>query len=193
MIKYTKRLDDAIRKAAWAHEQAGQHRKGGDLPYIIHPIGVMMIASNVTENENVLIACLMHDILEDVSSSIYDEKDMREDFGDNVVAIVKDVTKDDSIDDWHERSRAYLEHLQNLASDEVVIVSTSDKIHNLLSILTDHETHGDDLWNRFTTKSAQDQLWYYKSILDVVKKRSVVKELSNQLAEQIETLEKRLA
>jgi len=41
MIKYTDRLDSAIRKAAWAHEQQDQHRKGTDIPYIIHPFGVM--------------------------------------------------------------------------------------------------------------------------------------------------------
>jgi (p)ppGpp synthase/HD superfamily hydrolase len=50
MIKYTERLDSALRKAAWAHEKTGQHRKGTDIPYIIHPVGVMIIAGNVTEN-----------------------------------------------------------------------------------------------------------------------------------------------
>lgn len=51
MINVTSRLDKAIRRAAWAHEQAGQHRKGTDVPYIVHPSGVMIIASNVTDDE----------------------------------------------------------------------------------------------------------------------------------------------
>lgn len=55
--------------------------------------------------------------------------------------------------------------LEHKASDEAVIVSASDKIHNLLSILTDHTTHGDDLWEHFTAKSSADQLWWYESIL----------------------------
>lgn len=193
MINYTERLDNAIRKAAWAHEKQEHHRKGSDVPYIIHPFGVMIIASNVTDDEDVLIACLMHDVLEDVGANIYDENNMRKDFGDSVVAIVKDVTKDENEEDWHERSKAYLNHLEHKASDKAVIVSASDKIHNLLSILTDHTTHGDDLWERFTTKSSADQLWWYESILEVIKKRGVPTDLSDKLAEQISILKSKLS
>jgi len=193
MINYTVRLDNALRIAAWAHEQAGQHRKGSDIPYIIHPFGVMTIASNATSDEDILIACLMHDVLEDVDSDIYNEQQMRKDFGDRVVAIVKDVTKDESEKDWHKRSKAYLNHLEHKASNEAIIVSASDKIHNLLSILTDHTTHGDDLWERFTTKSSADQLWWYESILGVITRRNVALELSNKLSEQVNMLKTKLA
>ena len=192
MINYTARLDKAMRIAARAHEQAVQHRKGTDIPYIIHPVGVMMFASNATDDEDVLIACLMHDVLEDVDSSIYSEQQMREDFSDRVVSIVKDVTKDENEEDWRIRSNAYLNHLEHDASDEAVIVSASDKIHNLLSILTDYETVGDALWDRFTTKSSQDQLWWYQSILSVIRKRNAPEELSKRLTELVEVLKSQL-
>ncbi len=192
MINYTPRLDNAVREAARAHEREGHHRKGTDIPYIIHPVGVMMIASNATNDEDVLIACLMHDVLEDVSSSIYGEAAMRADFGDRVVAIVLDVTKNGSLRDWHERSKAYLHHLEHEASDEAVIVSASDKIHNLLSTLTDHTAYGDELWQLFTTKSSADQLWWYQSILGVITRRNVPSILSDELAKHLETLKARL-
>jgi len=188
MINYTHRLDKAIRIAAWAHEQQLQHIKGTDIPYISHPFGVMLIASNATDDEDVLIACLLHDVLEDVDTSIYDEQTMRADFGDRMVAMVKDVTKDDSVRDWHERSKAYLDHLENKASNEAVIVSASDKIHNLVSILVDYGIEGDNLWNRFSTKSFTDQLWWYESILAVITKRGISAELISQLAGQVEIL-----
>lgn len=184
MINYTPRLDSAIRKAARAHEKAKQHRKGTDIPYIIHPFGVMIIASNATDDEDILIACLMHDILEDVDASIYSKEQMREDFGGKVVSIVKDVTKGGSIEDWHERSKAYLNHLQNESSDEAVIVSASDKIHNLQSILTDYKIVGESLWQRFSTKSSDDQLWWYKEILEIVQNRQP----GISLAEELEAL-----
>jgi len=175
MIKYTQRLDKAIKTAAWAHEQVRQHRKGGkDIPYIIHPFGVMIIASNVTDNEDVLIACLFHDILEDVTTKnpeIYNEDTMRAEFGEHVLGIVKDVTKDETKADWKERSEAYLHHLRHSASDEAVIVSGADKIHNLLSIVGDYEKSGDALWDIFTTKSKQDQIWWYESVNTVLKQR----------------------
>lgn len=192
MIDYTNRLDSAIRKAAWAHEKQSQHRKGSDVPYIIHPFAVMTIASNVTKDEDVLVACLMHDVLEDVDASIYDENKMRKDFGDRVVAIVKDVTKDEKEPDWRKRSEAYLNHLEHNASDEAVIVSAADKIHNLQSILIDHSTYGDDIWARFTTKSSADQLWWYESILAVITKRGAPTALINQLAKKVNILQTRL-
>ncbi|MEO8863220.1 MAG: HD domain-containing protein [Candidatus Saccharimonadales bacterium] len=188
MINYTQRLDSAVRKAAWAHEQAKQHRKGSDVPYIIHPVGTMIIASGATDDEDTLIACLMHDVLEDVSANIYSESDMKQQFGENVVKIVKDVTKNDGIADWHDRSRAYLNHIEHEACDEAVIVSASDKIHNLLSVIADYEVSGDKLWDIFATKSSADQLWWYESILAVITARNVPTILSSRLAEQIETL-----
>jgi (p)ppGpp synthase/HD superfamily hydrolase len=185
MINYTDRLDKALRIAAKAHEDQGQHRKGSGIPYIIHPAGVMMIASNATEDEDTLIACLMHDVLEDVDSSIYSEADMTKDFSERVVAIVKDVTKNDDIADWKERSNAYLDHLQNKACDEAIIVSTSDKIHNLQSIIADYKEKGDELWSLFTTNSAEDQLWWYEYILEVVTKRQAPEGLVDRLNELV--------
>jgi (p)ppGpp synthase/HD superfamily hydrolase len=192
MIRYTERLDKALRTVAWAHEKTGQHRKGTDIPYIIHPVGVMIIASNVTNDEDVLVACLMHDVLEDVAVEFYDENKMRNEFGDRVVAIVKNVTKDDDEPDWRNRANAYLKHLEYDASDEAVIVSASDKIHNLLSILVDYSTFGDELWNRFSTKNSADQLWWYKSILGVITRRNAPEKLVSQLSEQVDELKNKL-
>lgn len=188
MINYTPRLDKAIKRAAWAHEQAKQHRKGTDIPYIIHPFSVMLIASNVTTDEDVLISCLLHDVLEDVDEMIYGESQLKEDFGNNVLSIVKDVTKDGTEADWYSRSQSYLSHLQNEASAEAVIVSAADKIHNLSSILIDYEAIGNDLWRRFSTKSAVDQLWWYESILSVIRQRNTPRDLIDTLNDQVELL-----
>lgn len=184
MINFTQRLDSAIIEAAWAHEQANQHRTGTDIPYIIHPFGVMLIASNATNDEDTLIACLMHDVLEDVDASIYSEDQMRQDYGAKVVRIVKDVTKDETEPDWHARSKAYLSHLQNKACDEAITVCSADKIHNLQSILTDYQTIGDDLWQRFSTKNGSDQLWWYESVLEIIQKRGAPQHLIDALSSQ---------
>jgi len=190
LINFTDRLDKGIRIAAWAHEKAKEYRKGGDIPYIIHPFGVMLIASNVTNDEDTLIACLLHDILEDVSSNIYDAETMKKDFGEKVFSIVDDVTKDMTIRNWHEVSKDYLNHLEFKASDEAIIVSASDKIHNLESTLIDYREKGDELWNIFTTKNSADQLWWYGSVLEVAKKRSAPDLLIKRLESLIEQLRK---
>ena len=188
MINFTKRLDKAIRISAWCHEQAHGHRKGGDIPYIIHPYGVMLIASNVTNNEDTLIACLLHDVLEDVPKSIYDENKMRADFGDNVTKIVMDVTKDSTLNNWYGTSKAYLHHLEFEACDEAIVVSASDKIHNLESTIFDYEDIGDKLWDRFTTKNLSDQIWWYESVYGVLIKRLCSDVLTNKLDHLINSL-----
>lgn len=189
MIQYTERFDKAIRIAAWAHDQQKQYRKGTDLPYIIHPVGVMLIASGVTSDEDVLLASLLHDVLEDVDSKIYSQDDMNRDFGQNVTDIVLGVTKNDDIKDWRQRSEAYIRHLRE-GSNESLIVSLADKIHNLKSILIDYDEVGDKLWDRFTTKSGADQLWWYEQILKTAIERDGPEALTSQLKDLVLKLQK---
>ncbi len=167
MTSLTPRLEHAVRVAATAHQK--QFRKASNIPYIIHPFSVMLLATEDTDDENTLIACLFHDILEDVPDE-YSEQQMRAEFGDAVTQTVLDVSKDDSIKDWHERSEAYLDHLQHNARDEAILVSLADKTHNLLSTLTDYETYGDDVWKKFKADK-HAQLWWYSSVLEIAKQR----------------------
>jgi (p)ppGpp synthase/HD superfamily hydrolase len=190
VIKFTERLDKAIRIASWAHEQAHEHRKGGDIPYIIHPFGVMLIAGSVTDDEDILIACLLHDVLEDVPSKIYDEEKMQKDFGDKVLNIVKDVTKDRRLSDWYEVSKNYLNHLEFKACDEAIIVSVADKTHNLESTLFDYKELGDKIWDIFTTKNGSDQLWWYNAVLEVAIRRKAPELLTDKLSDLINQLKK---
>lgn len=180
----TSRLEQAIKVSATAHRH--QARKGGIIPYIIHPFSVMLIASDATDDEDTLIACLFHDILEDVPHE-YPESEMANDFGDKVVEIVKGVTNDPNIKDWHKRSQAYLDHIIN-ASDESVIVCGADKIHNLMSTLADYNVIGDNVWKRFCT-GKEHQLWWYSSVLDVLKKRNVSQHLTEKLSNLVNQLQ----
>lgn len=184
---FTPRLESAIRVAAHAHRN--QTRKGSETPYIVHPFSVMMITGRVTSDEDTLIAALFHDILEDVPEE-YSEANMRREFGDRVTEIVLGVTKDDSIADWHSRSRAYLENLRQHAPDESVLVAAADKIHNLMSTLSDHERVGDDIWKIFSTKSSSDQLWWYSQVLDVLVDRKAPAPLTNELRDLVSQLER---
>lgn len=189
MITLTERLDKALRVAADAHEKQGQHRKGSGAPYIIHPFGVMLIASNATTDEDVLIACLLHDVLEDVSPDIYSRDDMLRDFGQRVIDLVSDVTKNPNLKVWRECAVDYLNHLEHKASEGALIVSAADKIHNLESVIIDYRQVGEELWQIFTTKNADDQLWWYGAILKVLQKRQAPQSLQDQLAQGIKILQ----
>lgn len=182
----TSRLEQAIRTAAVAHQL--QTRKGSDIPYIIHPFSVMCIASQATNDEDILIACLLHDVLEDVSER-YSEAQLMRDFGDRVHRIVLGVTNVNKSPSWHKRAEAYLEHLEQ-AQDASLLVSAADKIHNMMSTLADHTTMGDGVWAKFNAGKL-DQQWWYRAVYKVITKRLPDLPLNGQMEKlvlQIEAL-----
>ena len=108
-IPLTPRLQQAITQAATSHD--GHYRKGSTKPYVTHVVSVMLIASEYTDDEDILIACLLHDIMEDRPDT-YSFDQMAADFGPRVVDLVQGVTKDSTLPDWRARSDAYLAHLR---------------------------------------------------------------------------------
>ena len=160
------RLMRGIAIASRAHD--GHYRKGSGVPYISHPMSVMLIAASVTNDEDVLLAALFHDILEDVPEN-YSRAEMEDEFGPRVVEIVEGVTKDSSLPSWQERADAYLEQLSH-GSEESLIVAAADKFHNLSQTLEDLDRDGHALWERFRSTPSQ-QLWWYTSVRNVIAER----------------------
>jgi (p)ppGpp synthase/HD superfamily hydrolase len=90
-MKLTPKIQQAINLVSRLH--AGQVRKGDDnLPYISHPNSVAWILSNYTNDEDIIVSGLLHDVLEDVKGYYYD--DMVRDFGEKIAQIVKGVSED---------------------------------------------------------------------------------------------------
>ncbi|AIN81933.1 MULTISPECIES: HD domain-containing protein [Corynebacterium] len=162
----SERLMRGIATASRAHD--GHYRKGSGVPYISHPMAVMLIAASVTNDEDVLLAALFHDILEDVPEN-YSRAEMEDEFGPRVVEIVEGVTKDSSLPSWQERADAYLEQLSR-GSAESIIVAAADKFHNLSQTLEDLDREGHSLWRRFRSTSSQ-QLWWYTNVRNVIAER----------------------
>lgn len=186
----SKKVNLALKTASKAHRD--QARKGTDIPYISHPVAVAMIINKYTTDEDIIVAGVLHDILEDVKPSIYSEMDMRDDFGDKITGIVKDVSEDKVAGEpekpWIERKKGYLAHLDNLANVEPIIVSTADKIHNLTDMLDEYERVGDGLWEKFNA-SKDDELWFYKSFLEIIQKKAIPEKMKADLESLINMLE----
>ena len=170
-MKITSRIQKAINLAAEKHK--GQMRKSNNVPYISHPFAVMVILSRYTDDEDVFIAGLLHDVLEDVKNYRFD--DLRNDFGERVAGIVKEVSEDKDPNiktnkkaTWKKRKDGYLSHLKK-ATREAMLVCAADKIHNLKSITEEYREHGDSLWKHFNA-SANEELWFYKGVLKILRK-----------------------
>ncbi|MBC6758466.1 MULTISPECIES: HD domain-containing protein [Corynebacterium] len=160
------RLIRGIATASRAHD--GHYRKGSGVPYISHPMAVMLIAASVTNDEDVLLAALFHDILEDVPEN-YSRAEMEDEFGPRVATIVEGVTKNSSLPSWQERADAYLEQLSR-GSAESIIVAAADRFHNLSQTLEDLDREGHSLWRRFRSTPSQ-QLWWYTNVRNVIAER----------------------
>lgn len=181
------RLVRAFRAAARAH--AGQLRKGTDIPYIEHPCAVMYVASRQSLpeeiREDVLIACLLHDVVEDAPEVLPADR-LRAEFGERVWRFVSEVTKDDSLPSWQDRAEHYLARLEG-AELGSVIVAACDKLHNLSEILEDHGLVGPEIWGRFKRGKASQQ-WWYGEVLNVVAKRCPQLELLGEYRRKLEIL-----
>jgi (p)ppGpp synthase/HD superfamily hydrolase len=146
----------------------GHRRLGTEIPYSAH---LLIVAGLVLEDggdETQAIAALLHDTVEDGGGHDMLER-IREEFGEDVAAIVEACS--DSLDpgdtrSWRERKEAYLAHLPEVTDEGTLRVTLADKVHNARSIVRDHRAEGHALWERFPNKTVDDQLWYYRALLE---------------------------
>jgi len=153
-------VDKAIGFAVKAH--AGQKRKIGPLPYIVHPFGVAMILARMDCNETIIIAALLHDVVEDTKKSL---DDVRKKFGDDVAEIVAGCTELPKKDyQWEERKREMIKRLLD-ASLPVKLVAAADKYHNLSHTLHNRRKKKHGIWQSFGRGKGQ-QAWYYRNVTE---------------------------
>lgn len=158
----TERFDEALAYASRIHRE--QRRKGTDIPYISHLLGVASLALEAGADEDQAIAALLHDAVEDQGGA---ERlaDIRARFGDRVAAIVDHCTDTDvePKPPWRARKEAYIASLACKPA-ESLMVSLADKTHNASAILADLSRHGPAVWERFTG-GKDGTLWYYAALV----------------------------
>ena len=168
--RLTEKFDRALNFAMKKH--GTQVRKGGgDIPYMGHLLSVTGLVIEAGGSEDQVIAALLHDAAEDAGGETT-LTEIRKEFGAVVAGIVDECsdTFEDPKPPWRDRKETYIEHLEQ-ASDGALLVSIADKLDNLRGMLRDYGSDGDRLWDRFSTKSAADQFWYYGALLAVYRSR----------------------
>ncbi|HMT06315.1 MAG: HD domain-containing protein [Solirubrobacterales bacterium] len=169
----TDRFRKAIDLALDLHGE--QPRKGSEVPYMGHLLGVTSIVIDDGGSESEVLAALLHDGPEDAGG----EKTLariRAEFGDEVAEIVAHLsdTFEDPKPPWRARKEAYLADLKALPTDDfgrkVLRVSLADKLHNVRSILLDSHEAGEEIWDRFTG-GEEGSLWYYQSLADIYEEK----------------------
>ena len=148
-----------LQVAAVAH--GDQKRKGTNIPYITHTFMVAMILSQAGYSEDVIVAGVLHDTIEDTDLNP-DYISSR--FSTRVADIVEGCAEvQHGTLPWKARKQHTIDYLKT-ASPEVRAVACADKLHNVRSMVADYREQGERLWDRFNA-GRDEQEWYYRGLV----------------------------
>ncbi len=195
---YSDRINHAFAFAAKHHDR--QVRKGTRLPYLTHPANVAVILTRYGQDEQTIVAGILHDVIEDCVRDGF-TRDMLEQrigdkFGpevlDTVLAVTQRQVDEEGIElSSEERRDDYLARLA-AASDSARWVCAADKIHNGASIVADlkRTLDPDTVWSRFSAGRLGTVRWYrrvYERLRELGFDAPIMTEL-REVAEELEQL-----
>jgi (p)ppGpp synthase/HD superfamily hydrolase len=146
------RFEQALRLALEAH--APQTRKTDGSPYVIHPIVVAQLLLTYGASEDVVVAALLHDVLEDTAVS---PEAVLAVAGPTSFAVIEAVSEDKALP-WEVRKEAYVRQVVS-GGQSVWLVSVADKVHNAESLLDHIARVGEDAWSAFN-RGKEAKLWF---------------------------------
>ncbi len=161
-------LCQATRLAAEAHD--GARRKGTNLPYILHAMETVEIVATMTEDEDVLAAAVLHDVLEDTALT---EEILRQTVGGHVTELVLAVTENKrpeqpAAETWRLRKQESVDQLLAERRLEVKMIVLGDKLSNIRALQREYDLLGEQVWERFNNPHKADQGWYYQAMTDAL-------------------------
>jgi (p)ppGpp synthase/HD superfamily hydrolase len=168
MEAYSERYDAALVLAARAHRR--QKRKGSDIPYLVHPVHVSTILLRHAFAEDVIIAGLLHDVVEDSDVSL---DSIETHFGALVAEMVRVVTEKKrergGKRSWEIRKQEALALLRQ-AGPDAVAVKAADTVHNARTLARQLARDGASIWDYYT-RGPEQTLWYYDSVAEITAAR----------------------
>ena len=188
-------VERAFMKAA--RQFAGETRKETEVPYLSHLMSVAALVMEAGGDDVQVAAAFLHDSAEDKGGQAELER-IDAEFGPEVASIVCDLsdslvdtTAGETKEAWRPRKERYIDHLRD-APERSLLVSAADKLHNARCILADYRNEGGESWVRFNETDPVQQLWYYRSVIDVFRER-LDSPLTDELARTVDELERLMA
>lgn len=167
-------ISKATKYAKVAHK--GQMRKMSKTPYVSHVINVGKILKRYSYRDEVIVAGILHDTIEDTKTT-YDN--IVDEFSKDVADLVDSASESDKSQSWEARKKHTIEAIKSASKESMAIIG-ADKLDNLESTLADLNRMGDKVWAKFNAPKER-QAWYYGSILEVLEsklgKSGLVKDL----------------
>lgn len=168
---YTSNIKKAIRFSVKTHEvYQKQKRKGKDIPYITHPLSVGLILARAGASEEVVIAGILHDTIEDsVSEKKVTREMLVERFGEEVAALVESVSETDKSLSWEQRKKEALAHIGTFSRGSL-LVKSADILSNASELVDDYRREGEVVFDRFNAPKEKILKHYAEAITAIVGK-----------------------
>ncbi len=165
MKKSTSPVVRAFEFAYNAHK--GTKRKATNVPYIIHPLSVAVNLMKTNASEELVVAGLLHDLIEDEGVKL---SEISANFGEKVASLVKGASEptklrkstSDPKKTWKKRKQRTIEFIRG-ADKDLKLLSCADKLSNIKDTIEDHNRLGEKLWDKFNAPK-NEQSWYYRSM-----------------------------
>ena len=135
--EHTRKIDTKLIMKAYnyAYDHHGdQCRRSGE-PYIIHPLNVACILSDIGLDDSTISAALLHDVVEDTEVT---DKDIRQEFGIEIAEMVEGVTKlgtmqfasieEQQVEDYRKMFLAMGKDIR------VILIKLADRLHNMRTL-----------------------------------------------------------
>ncbi len=162
------RLEEAIIYATIMHQ--GKIRKFRGSPYILHPIEVAQILSTITDDEEVITAGILHDIVEATDGTL---EEIKKRFGERVALLVDsdselEYAEEERSASWKRRKEESLLLLKNSQDIGVQMLWLADTLSNIRSLAGIYSERGDALWEALNQRDPDIQRWYYQSVAELL-------------------------
>jgi len=167
---YIGKLQKAVNFAIKVHEvDQKQKRKGKDVAYIFHPLAVGLTLSQIGADEDVVVAGILHDTVEDsVEEKKVTPEILKEEFGKRVADLVMSITEDKGLT-WRERKQKELEEIKKLSHDSLLLES-ADLISNVSEIVEDYAQDGYKDFKDFSAPEPKKEntIQHYLNVMNAI-------------------------
>ncbi|MBI2603093.1 MAG: bifunctional (p)ppGpp synthetase/guanosine-3',5'-bis(diphosphate) 3'-pyrophosphohydrolase [Deltaproteobacteria bacterium] len=134
-IKNEEALANIEKAYNYAHTKHGDQKRASGAPYIIHPIAVAEVLSELHVDVASLIAALLHDVVEDTGTGI---EEIKAEFGETIADLVDGLTKLAKIEFRSSQERMaenFRKMILAMARDlRVIIIKLADRLHNMRTL-----------------------------------------------------------
>lgn len=168
---HTYLIKEAINFSIKTHElDQKQKRKSKDVPYITHPLTVGLLLARAGAGEEVIVAGILHDTIEDsIPAQKVTKAILTQRFNVNVAAMVDDVTELSKELPWKTRKKEALERIATFSHNSLLVKSV-DVISNASDLIDDHQTRGDKAFSAFGAPKVT-LLTHYLRIINAITSR----------------------